>query len=328
MELHDLQEAKLSTGKYDVIFAYNLPYADILGNRESVPFIDMKSGVLVLSADPANYEHVHDEELRKHVKWSVELAGSKQGINQFLKNNFPGWRGQIHKSDVWPDENVQRAAKAAKRITEAKYYRRHSIAAVEKRYMEIAKNWAKQTEIGIDWVSLDDPGHVSAMVWAHNITDENHFRSVIDQFFKDNGAPYDELNYVEDQDDEDHDRDYHYGWTGVVTYTDKSDLTEAKYAAKQITIMITTSYLFLIENMLYDMNTLIEVFQVGNEYEITYGELYADDIIGHRHDSFPLVRIKDGYAHAIPTSHGKPDFVIAEESFDQALKEKWIEITG
>ena len=343
MEMHDLQEAKLAN-QYHVVFAYNVPYADILNNRDSVPFIDMKSGVLVLSADPADYDRMHDEELRKHVKWSIELAGSEQGINQFLKTNFPGWKGQIHKSDVWPDENVQMAARAAKRITEAKYYRRHDLADVEKRYMEIANNWAEQKDVGIDWVSQDDPDHVSAMVWAHHITDENHFRSVIDKFLKDNGAPYDELHYIEDQDDDDHDDEHHYGWTGVVTYSDnkgrggesqgaveahrfRRQIREAKYAARQITIMITTDRLFLVENMLYDTSTLIDVFQIGNEYEITYGERYVDDILGHRHDSFPLIRIKDGYAHAIPTSHGKPDFVIHEESFDQAIKEKWIEIT-
>lgn len=107
-------------------------------------------------------------------------------------------------------------------------------------------------------------------------------------------------------------------------------ICEARYAAQRLTVMIKVSYLFLIENMLYDRAALFNEpqFREFDEEDLDYGEKFMDDIIGHEHDSFDLIRIQDGYAHARPTSHGEPDFVIDEESFDHAVKEGWLEITG
>ena len=91
--------------------------------------------------------------------------------------------------------------------------------------------------------------------------------------------------------------------------------------------MISADQLFLFESMLYDKATLLDMFKV-DEADMIYNERFMDDMLGDKYDTFPLVKIEDGYAHDIPTSHGRPDFFIYEESFDQALKDKWIEITG
>ncbi len=112
MKLIDLQEVRL-TKTWDVVWAESLPYTEILDTVP--PFIDSKTNVLVLSADPYRYASRGTEEGRKG-HWSVELAGDKKSIKKFLEDNFPSWRGIIHKSTVWKDEDVIRAGAAAKRI--------------------------------------------------------------------------------------------------------------------------------------------------------------------------------------------------------------------
>jgi len=204
MELHDLQEAKLAI-QYDVVFARNLPYAEILDNE--VPFIDLKTNVLVLSADAANYDS-------RINKWTLELAGDKRSIKTFIQTHFPYWRGQVEKTDVWPDKNVKMAARDAKRIN------------------------------------------------------------------------------------------------------------EARYAATRITIQIRAATLYVIDNMLYDTESVYNQFW---EHDI---DQFEDEMIGSEHDNIQLIKINDGWAtdnHPNPNP-ATPDFIIDEESLEQAIRDGWVEV--
>ena len=112
MKLIDLQEVRL-TKTWNVVWAESLPYIEML--EEPAPFIDTKTNVLVLSADPFRYTSRGTDEAKKG-HWSVELAGDKRSIKKFLEDNFPNWKGVSRESTVWADKDVIRAASAAKRI--------------------------------------------------------------------------------------------------------------------------------------------------------------------------------------------------------------------
>jgi len=103
------------------------------------------------------------------------------------------------------------------------------------------------------------------------------------------------------------------------------DLQEAKYAARRITVRILTEILWVVENYLYDRDTLFEYFDVG---EVIGWQKFEDDVIGFDHDAINLIKIQDGYAHdRYPNPNlPKPAYVIVEESFDQALEKGWLEI--
>ncbi len=111
MKLVDLQEVRLAK-TWDVVWVEDLPYTKIL---EHTPFIDTKTNVLVLSADSFRYTSRGTDEAREG-HWSAELVGDKRSIKKFLEDNFPIWKGIIHKSTVWTDEAVIMAAREAKRI--------------------------------------------------------------------------------------------------------------------------------------------------------------------------------------------------------------------
>jgi len=113
MKLIDLQEVRL-TKTWNVVWAESLPYTEIL-DMVHAPFIDTKTNVLVLSADPFRYTSRGTDEARKG-HWSVELAGDKRSIKKFLEDNFPNWKGAPRESTVWSDEAVIMAAQNAKRI--------------------------------------------------------------------------------------------------------------------------------------------------------------------------------------------------------------------
>jgi len=103
------------------------------------------------------------------------------------------------------------------------------------------------------------------------------------------------------------------------------DLQEAKYAAHRITVRILTEILWEIEHLLYDRDTLFEHFDVGEEMG---WQQFEDQVIGFDHDALSFIKIEDGYAaDRYPNPNPpKPDYVIMEESFDQALEEGWLEI--
>ncbi len=114
------------------------------------------------------------------------------------------------------------------------------------------------------------------------------------------------------------------------------DLQEAKYAASRITVRVTTDILWVIDNFLYDRDALSEYFN-KSEYNtserfdsgIDMGfEVFEDYVVGWEHDDINLIKIKDGYAHdRYPDPNPpKPDYVILEESFDQAIEDGWLEI--
>ena len=103
------------------------------------------------------------------------------------------------------------------------------------------------------------------------------------------------------------------------------DLQEAKYAARRITVRILSDILWVLDNLLYDHHTLYDEFNIDLEASF---EQFEDYVIGFEHDTFNLIKIQDGYAHdRYPDPNPpKPDYVILEESFDQALEKDWLEI--
>jgi len=103
------------------------------------------------------------------------------------------------------------------------------------------------------------------------------------------------------------------------------DLQEAKYAARRITVRILTDIMFVVENYLYDRDTLFDYYNVD---ELGGWQKFEDDVIGFDHDAINLIKIQDGYApDRYPKPNPpKPEYVIVEESFDQALEKGWLEI--
>lgn len=207
MELHDLQEARLAT-RYDIVYVRNLPHAKILDN--DAPFIDLKTNVLVTLVDAANFDS-------RANRWTIELAGAEESIQEFLTTHFPTWRGRFHKIDMTPerDEEIQQAAKSAKRIM------------------------------------------------------------------------------------------------------------EAKYAATRITIQIRAGCLFVIDNMLYDTESVYNQFDWVHDLA-----QFEDEMIGSEHDNIQLIKINDGWAtdnHPNPNP-ATPDFIIDEESLEQAIRDGWVEV--
>ena len=114
------------------------------------------------------------------------------------------------------------------------------------------------------------------------------------------------------------------------------DLQEAKYAASRITVRVTTDILWVIENLLYDRDTLSDHFRRseydfwkndGDDIDLGF-DVFEDYVVGWEHDDINLIKIKDGYAHdrSPDPNPPKPDYVILEESFDQAIHDGWLEI--
>ena len=103
------------------------------------------------------------------------------------------------------------------------------------------------------------------------------------------------------------------------------DLQEAKYAARRITVRILTEILWVIDDLLYDRDTLYDQLDIGVEHA---WEEFEDYVIGFDHDALSFIKIEDGYAaDRYPNPNPpKPDYVILEESFDQALENDWLEI--
>lgn len=108
-----LTEARYS-GTPEVYWIQNLEWNAIL-EYDNVPFVDPKTGVIVIAAD-GNYEdayvNIHTfkyDEMKNEIPWAVEIAGSRHQINQFLDLYFPHWEEkQLNKSEVWDAPSLQR----------------------------------------------------------------------------------------------------------------------------------------------------------------------------------------------------------------------------
>ena len=219
---------KLTEARYaanpEVVWVQDLEYNDIV-EYDDAPFVDPKTGILVIAIDAkwegayVNPQTFNYEETKLELPWSVELAGTRAQIEQFLNLYFPHWEeDQLHQSDVWDQKGIDRVVKHVQnkkkimsrnldeqvtRILEAKYHKEPTPKEVHEMYVTLFEReqqhqFGKIIMVEHDYVDdgifgVENKCYAVLYLWVMDSTRSDAEQHVI-EFLEEMDVPYNDID--------------------------------------------------------------------------------------------------------------------------------------